>query len=124
MIVKDNFDTADMPTTGGSVLLEGSVAPDDAFVVKKLRAAGAVILGKANLSEFASGGAYSSLGGQTLNPHDLTRTPLWIVRRHRCCGCRRVRGRWSGHRHGRLDSRARQGEWHRRAQADAWSAEP
>ena len=75
VILKDNFDTADMPTTGGSVLLEGSIPPDDAFVVKKLRDAGAVIIGKANLSEFASGGAYSSLGGQTLNPHDLTRSP-------------------------------------------------
>ncbi len=75
IVLKDNFDTLDMPTTGGSVLLEGSVPPDDAFVVKKLRDAGAVIIGKANLSEFASGGAYSSLGGQTLNPHDLTRSP-------------------------------------------------
>ena len=75
VVLKDNFDTMDMPTTGGSVLLEGSLPPDDAFVVKKLRAAGAVIIGKANLSEFASGGAYSSLGGQTLNPHDLTRSP-------------------------------------------------
>jgi amidase len=75
VVLKDNFDTADMPTTGGSVLLEGSVPPDDAFVVRKLRAAGAVIIGKANLSEFASGGAFSSLGGQTLNPHDLTRSP-------------------------------------------------
>jgi amidase len=75
VILKDNFDTADMPTTGGSVLLEGSIPPDDAFVVRKLREAGAVILGKANLSEFASGGAYSSLGGQTLNPHDLARSP-------------------------------------------------
>ena len=55
IVVKDNIDTADMPTTGGSVLLEGSIPPDDAFVVKKLRAAGAVIIAKANLSEFASG---------------------------------------------------------------------
>ena len=49
--------------------------PDDAFVVRKLRAAGAVIVAKVNLSEFASGAAHSSLGGQILNPHDLTRTP-------------------------------------------------
>jgi amidase len=75
VVLKDNIDTADMPTTGGSVLLEGSIPPDDAFIVRKLRDAGAVIIGKANLSEFASGGAYSSLGGQTLNPHDLTRSP-------------------------------------------------
>ena len=75
VVLKDNIDTADMPTTGGSVLLDGSIPPDDAFIVRKLREAGAVIIGKANLSEFASGGAYSSLGGQTLNPHDLTRGP-------------------------------------------------
>lgn len=75
IVLKDNIDTADLPTTGGSVLLEGSVPPDDAFVVKRLREAGAVILGKANLSEFASGAARSSLGGAMLNPHDLLRTP-------------------------------------------------
>ncbi|HUQ88307.1 MAG TPA: amidase family protein [Vicinamibacterales bacterium] len=75
IVLKDNIDTADLPTTGGSVMLEGSIPPDDAFVVQKLRAAGAVIVAKANLSEFASGAAHSSLGGQILNPHDLTRTP-------------------------------------------------
>ena len=75
IVVKDNIDTADMPTTGGSVLLEGSIPPDDAFVIRKLRAAGAVIIAKTNLSEFASAAAHSSLGGQILNPHDLTRTP-------------------------------------------------
>ncbi len=75
IVLKDNFDTFDLPTTGGSVLLEGSVPPDDAFVVKKLREAGVVILAKVNLSEFASGGAFSSLGGQTRNPHDPVRSP-------------------------------------------------
>lgn len=75
IVLKDNYDTFDLPTTGGSVLLEGSVPPDDAFVVKKLRDAGAIILAKVNLSEFASGGAFSSLGGQTRNPHDPARTP-------------------------------------------------
>ena len=75
IVLKDNIDTADLPTTGGSVMLEGSIPPDDAFVVKKLRAAGAVIVAKVNLSEFASGAAHSSLGGAILNPHDLSRTP-------------------------------------------------
>jgi amidase len=75
VLLKDNFDTTDMPTTGGSLLLEGSVPPDDAFMVRKLRDAGAVFVGKANLSEFASGAAHSSLGGQMLNPHDLLRSP-------------------------------------------------
>jgi len=75
VVLKDNYDTFDMPTTGGSILLEGSIPSKDAFVVKKLRDAGAIILAKVNMSEFASGGTYSSLGGQTLNPHDLSRGP-------------------------------------------------
>ena len=75
VVLKDNYNTADMPTTGGSVLLEGSIPPADAFLVKKLRAAGAIVLAKVNMSEFASAGAYSSLGGQSRNPHDLLRTP-------------------------------------------------
>jgi len=54
MIVKDNNDTFDMPTTAGSVALGGSVPPDDAFLVKKLRKAGAIILGKGSLTEFAN----------------------------------------------------------------------
>ncbi len=75
VVLKDNYNTADLPTTGGSVLLEGSVPREDAFLVKQLRAAGAIVLAKLNMSEFASGPARSSLGGQSLNPHDLTRTP-------------------------------------------------
>lgn len=75
VVLKDNIDTADLPTTAGSILLKGSIPPDDAFVVGKLRAAGAIILAKVNMSEFASGGALSSLGGPTRNPHDLARSP-------------------------------------------------
>ena len=76
LIVKDNFDTADMPTTGASVALAQSVPPDDAFVVRRLREAGALILAKSNLNELARGGTtISSLGGQTRNPYDLSRTP-------------------------------------------------
>jgi Asp-tRNA(Asn)/Glu-tRNA(Gln) amidotransferase A subunit family amidase len=75
LILKDNYDTADMPTTGGSVTLAQSVPPDDAFVVKRLRAAGAIVIAKANLTELARAGTtVSSLGGQTRNPYDLTRT--------------------------------------------------
>jgi len=74
VVLKDNLDTFDLPTTGGSVLLQGSIPPDDAFVVHQLRAAGAVILAKVNLSEFAAGAAMSSIQGHTRNPHDLTRT--------------------------------------------------
>jgi amidase len=74
VVLKDNFDTVEMPTTGGSVILEGSIPPDDAYMVKKLRDAGAIMLAKVNLGEFANG-YQSSLGGQSHNPHDLTRSP-------------------------------------------------
>ena len=76
ILVKDNIATGDkQPTTAGSLALEGARAKDDSTVVKKLRAAGAVILGKANLTEFANilavdmPSGYSSLGGQVKNPH-------------------------------------------------------
>jgi amidase len=76
IVLKDNFDTADMPTTAGALTLKNAQPDRDAFAVKKLREAGALILGKTNLQEFASGGiSVSSLGGQVKNPYDLTRTP-------------------------------------------------
>ena len=76
IVLKDNFDTADMPTTAGSAAMKGAQPDKDAFAVTKLREAGAIILGKANMQEFASGGiSVSSLGGQVKNPYDLTRTP-------------------------------------------------
>ncbi len=75
VLLKDNIDTADMPTTAGSFMLENSLPPDDAFLARKLREAGAIILAKLNMSEFASGDAMSSLGGPTYNPHNSARTP-------------------------------------------------
>ncbi len=76
VVLKDNFHTADMPTTGGSITFEKLQTPDDGFVVTKLREAGAIIIAKANLHELARAGtSVSSLGGQTRNPYDLTRTP-------------------------------------------------
>lgn len=76
IILKDNYNTKDMPATGSSATLDGFVPQEDAYVVEKLRAAGAIIIAKANLHEMAmSGTTVSSLGGQTLNPYDLTRTP-------------------------------------------------
>lgn len=76
MILKDNFDTADMPTSGGNISMKTSQPSKDAFTVAKMRKAGALILAKANMQEFARGGmSISSLGGQVLNPYDLTRTP-------------------------------------------------
>ena len=82
ILLKDNIDTHDrMTTTSGSLALEGSIAPQDAFLVSGLRRAGAVILGKANLSEWAnfrsshSVSGWSSRGGQTKNPYVLDRSP-------------------------------------------------
>ena len=75
MFIKDNIGTHDrMTTTAGSLALAGSVPPQDSFVAQKLRAAGAVILGKTNLSEWAnfrgslSTSGWSARGGQTRNP--------------------------------------------------------
>ena len=82
ILIKDNIDTADrMTTTAGSLALEGSIAARDAAVVERLRAAGAVILGKTNLSEWAnfrsahSVSGWSGRGRQTLNPYALDRNP-------------------------------------------------
>ena len=76
IVLKDNFDTADMPTTAGNVSMKDSRPRADAPTVAAMRKAGALILAKANLQEFARGGmSVSSLGGQVLNPYDLTRTP-------------------------------------------------
>src|SRR5436853_288367 len=66
IVIKDNFETADMPTTAGSVALTGFMTGRDAFQVKRLREAGAIIIGKTNLHELASGiTTISSAGGQT-----------------------------------------------------------
>jgi amidase len=82
VVLKANIDTADqMTTTAGSLALEGHQPPADAFVVRKLREAGAVILAKANLSEWAnfrsteSSSGWSSIGGQTRNPYGSGRNP-------------------------------------------------
>ena len=82
VVLKANIDTADeMETTAGSLAMKGHRPATDAFMVAKLRLAGAVILGKANLSEWAnfrstsSSSGWSSIGGQTKNPYDLLRNP-------------------------------------------------
>lgn len=76
VLLKDNVNTKDMPTSAGSLSLEGYVPPEDASITKKLRNAGAIILAKVNLHEFAIWGeTISSILGQTLNPYDLNRTP-------------------------------------------------
>ena len=82
VLIKDNIDTADrMRTTAGSLALADNIAARDSFVAERLRAAGAVILGKTNLSEWAnfrsthSSSGWSGRGGQTRNPYALDRTP-------------------------------------------------
>ena len=82
VLVKDNIDTADrMTTTAGSLALEGSIPPEDSTVAKRLRDSGAIILGKANLSEWAnirslrSSSGWSARGGQCKNPYALDRNP-------------------------------------------------
>ena len=76
ILVKDNYDTADMPTSGGALGLATLQPAADAFQVRKLREAGAVILGKTTMHELAAGiTTVSSLTGQTRNPYDLYRVP-------------------------------------------------
>ena len=76
VLLKDNVETSTLPTTGGSLSLEGYVPASDAPIVTKLEEAGAIILAKVNLHEFAvAGETVSSILGQTKNPYDLTRTP-------------------------------------------------
>lgn len=76
VILKDNYGTRDFLTSAGSIALANFQTPDDAFQVQKLRQAGAVILGKSNMHELASGiTTISSIGGQTCNPYDPDRAP-------------------------------------------------
>ncbi|MDG0810553.1 amidase family protein [Cohnella rhizosphaerae] len=76
VIVKDNYNTIGMATTAGCTCLKNNFTTTDAKMVAQLKAAGAIIIGKANLHEFAFGlTTISSLGGQTLNPYDLTKNP-------------------------------------------------
>lgn len=76
IIVKDNYDVEGMATSAGAAALKDSIAPDDAYVVKKLKEEGAIILAKANMSEFAYSGSNSrsALGGTVHNAYDNTRT--------------------------------------------------
>lgn len=77
VIVKDNYDTFDLQTTGGSLAMKGNVPPTDSFMVKKLREAGAIVLAKSNMAEWAFSPyvTVSSIAGITRNPYDLERVP-------------------------------------------------
>jgi amidase len=72
VLLKDNIDTGDMPTSNGSVILRDAIPPDDAYITKALKNAGALILGKAAMGEFAAG-SYNTVIGQTINPYNLLR---------------------------------------------------
>ncbi|HUP91134.1 MAG TPA: amidase family protein, partial [Solimonas sp.] len=82
VVLKDNVGTTDLPTTAGSIALADNIPRNEAFITQRLRAAGAVVLGKANLSEFAywtdirAPSGYSSLGGQVIAPYDFAADPL------------------------------------------------
>lgn len=77
VIVKDNFDTKGLQTSGGSLALKGSLPPDDAFQLRRLRQAGAIVLAKSNMDEWAFRpiATESSIAGVTRNPYDLERVP-------------------------------------------------
>lgn len=76
VVLKDNIPSLGLPCTGGSLFLSGNLPTADATVVRRLRGAGAIVLAKVNLGDFASDGTgRSSIGGQTLNPHNLRYTP-------------------------------------------------
>lgn len=77
MIVKDLYDTGDLPTSGGVLALADSIPPDDSYVVRVLREADAIVLAKSNMDEFAfhAGHTLSSVTGQTRNAYDVSRTP-------------------------------------------------
>ena len=140
VLLKDNIDTADMPTTAGSVALEGSIPPNDAFITLKLREAGAIILGKATLTEFANFIAngmptgYSSLGGFGFNPYDPRDAP----RRRRPAGAadgrielrlghrreREPRGRRDRHRDLGIDSQSGERQRRGRHQAHRGAGQP
>src|SRR6266480_2352013 len=116
VILKDNIATKDMPTTAGSVALGGSRPEKDAFIASKLRHAGAIILGKGTLTEFAN---FIALGMPTGFSSQL-RFQLWAGNR----GEREPRHRGCGDRDVRVDPesfRAEHGCWH---QTDAWTRQP
>lgn len=125
ILIKDNIDTHDrMQTTAGSLALEGNFAAKDAFIVRQLRKAGALILGKTNLSEWAnfrgkrSVSGWSSRGGLTRNPYALDRSACGsssgsgAAVAANLCGGHRYRDRWLHHLPGA-------DEWHCRDQANA-----
>jgi len=104
IIVKDNYDTIGMQTAAGSLVLAGWVPPDDAALVQKLHAAGAIIIAKSNMHEFAYG--ITTVGSVRPDPQPVCVGPQpWrLQRRHRRCHRRQFRFGGHGQRYLRLDS--------------------
>ena len=108
-IVKDNYDTTDMPTSAGSLSLKGSIPDRDAFLVRKLREAGAIMLAKSNMAEFAWSPfetVGSLLPGYTRNPYALDRVHGRLQWRDSGGGRRQLRRGRPGNRYRQLDPRA------------------
>ena len=131
VLIKDNIETAGpLPTTAGSLALAANVSDRDAPLVAGLRAAGAVILGKTNLSEWAnirssaSISGWSAVGGLTRNPHALDRTACGSSSGSAARGRRRHGDRGDRHRDRRLDHLPRGDDGHRRAEADRRPRQP
>ena len=123
--IKDNYVTADLPTTGGSLALQEFEAGRDAFVVKKLRDAGAVIIGKTNLHELAYGiTTISSMGGQTRNPYDPTRNPGGSSGGTGAAVAANFARRRHGQRHVRIDPHSRRAQQPLRPARDARPVQP
>ena len=121
VLVKDNYETVEMPTSAGSIALASFHPRSDAFMVRKLRDAGAVILAKTNMHELAAGiTTTGSRFGQTLNPYD--RPQSWRIEwRHGRRDRRQLRRGGNGQRHVRFDPHsgiAKQPGW------SAWDARP
>ena len=131
VLLKGNIDTGDrMQTTAGSFGLKGAPAPRDSTVAARLRAGGAVILGKTNLSEWAnfrsfnSSSGWSAVGGQTHNPYGLNRNPCGSSSGSGAAASREFRGGLAGHGNGRQHRVSRQREWCRGPQAHRGSDQP
>ena len=108
-IVKDNYDTHDLPTTAGSLSLKSSYPPDDAFQVRKIREAGAIVLAKSNMAEFAFT-PYETLSsilpGHTRNPYALDRVPAGSSGGTAASVAASFGASGLGNRYGELDPRA------------------
>ncbi len=123
MLVKDQVETRGMPTMYGSVIFKDFVSARDATVVDRLRKAGAVIVGKATMGEFASGYVGSAFG-VVRNAYDPTRIAERVVRRHRRGRRRELRDRRHRRGHRRLDPRSRGRAQPGRVAADASARQP